>query len=240
LQIVVTDYAVGVTPAVVTLAPGSKSRHLVTVVAQGGAFGSEVALSCATASLPPQTTCEFDPPTVVPGAAGGRSTLTVATAASAAAASAARAQPAPRLGTRAVGSGIAVFPASLTFGTQIVSTSAPPQLVHATNIGIDVLALSSITVTGDFSAVHTCGISLAVGASCSVEVSFTPTAAGSRTGTLTFVDDAPGAPHAVTLNGSGQAAPDAAGGTPAGNYTVTVMGTSGTLSHVARVILTVQ
>ena len=141
LQIVVTDYAVEVTPAVVTLAPGGTSRHLVTVVAQGGAFGSEVALSCATASLPPQTTCEFDPPTVVPGAAGGRSTLTVTTAASAVAASAARAQPAPRLGTRAVGSGIAVFPASLTFATQIVSTSAPPQLVHATNIGIDVLAL---------------------------------------------------------------------------------------------------
>ena len=74
-----------------------------------------------------------------------------------------------------------------------------------------------------------------------MSVSFTPTATGSRTGTLSFVDDAPGSPHLVSLTGTGQAVPSATGGTPAGSYTVTISGTAGTsLAHFSTVTLTVQ
>jgi hypothetical protein len=231
LQIVVTDYAVNVTPATAALAPGGSSQHIVEVTPQGGAYDSEVTLACASANLPPQTTCTFDPPNLVPGASGARSILTLATASSSSVAAASRVRPSAPIGTRAVGSGIALFPASLTFGSQILSTTAPAQFVYATNIGTD---------TGDFAGVNNCGTSLAVGASCTVAVTFTPTVAGSRTGTLSFVDDASGSPHTVALAGSGQAAPDASAGTPAGNYTVTISGTAGTLSHFGGVILTVQ
>jgi len=64
--------------------------------------------------------------------------------------------------------------------------------------------------------------------------------AGSRTGTLSIVDDASGGPHTVSLTGSGQAAPTSTSGTPAGSYTVGVSGTVGTLVHFTGVILTVQ
>jgi hypothetical protein len=72
-------------------------------------------------------------------------------------------------------------------------------------------------------------------------VTFTPTATGSRTGTLSFVDDASGSPQLVTLTGTGAAAPASTGGTPSGSYTVTVSGTAGTsLAHFGAVTLTVK
>jgi hypothetical protein len=243
LQIVVTDFGVGATPTANTIAPGQASTYVVTVAPQSGAYNSQVTLGCAAANLPPQTTCTFDPPTVVPGTAGARSTLTITTSATASAASASRsvrAQSPSAIGPRAVGSGIALFPASLTFGTQTVSTTAPPQFVYVTNTGTAVLALSSVTATGDFTAVNNCGTSLAVGASCAVAVSFTPSATGARTAALSLVDDASGSPHTVALSGSGQTAPSSTGATPSGSYTVTITGTAGTLTHYSSVILTVQ
>jgi hypothetical protein len=246
LQIVVTDFGVNAAPAEATVAAGGASSLAVTIAPQGGAYTSEVALGCATANLPPQTTCVFDPPAVVPGPAGARSTLTIVTTSSASSAAAVArtlAPPAPAssiIGPRAAGSGIALFPAAVVFGTQTVATTAPPQFVSVTNTGTAVLALSSATPTGDFTAVNNCGTSLGVGASCSVAVSFTPSATGARTGTLSFLDDASGSPQTVALSGTGQTAPSSTGGTPAGSYTVTITATVGTLTHYGSVILTVQ
>jgi hypothetical protein len=244
LQIVVADFAVNTTLGAATVAPGGTSTQVVTVMPQGGNYNSEVILGCATANLPPQTSCMFDPPAVVPGAAGARSTLTISTmstsAASSASRSVARVQAPSAIGPRALGSGIALFPAALVFGTQTLSTTAPPQFVYLTNTGTGVLALTSITFSGDFSGVNNCGTSVAVGASCGLSVSFTPTVTGARSGTLSILDDASGSPHTVALSGAGQTAPSSTGGTPTGSYTVTVTGTAGTLTHYGSVILTVQ
>jgi hypothetical protein len=244
LQVVVTDFSLDVSPASATVTAGGSSVHTVTVSPLNGPYNSEVTLSCASGNLPPQTTCTFDPPTVTPGARGARSTLTIATTANGAASAASRkvvALPAPRsVSPRAAGSGIALFPTSLTFGTQTVSTTTPPQFAYLTNIGTGALALLAISASGDFTAVNNCGSTLAVGASCAVAISFTPAAAGSRTGTLSIVDDAAGSPHAVALSGTGQTAPTSTTGTPAGAYTVGVSGTVSTLAHFTNVILTVQ
>jgi hypothetical protein len=216
---------------------------VVTVTPQGGPYNSEVTLSCASGNLPPQTSCAFDPPTVVPGSTGARSRLTISTAAISAASLASRPRArtaASVIGPAAVGSGIAVFPAVLGFSPQTISTTTPQQFVYITNDGTAALALSSITVTGDFAQVNNCGTALAAGANCAVAVTFTPTATGARTGTLTVVDDAVGSPHTVTLTGTGQAAPASTGGTPVGSYTVTISAVAGTLSHVSAVTLTVQ
>src|SRR5262249_13404768 len=50
-------------------------------------------------------------------------------------------------------------------------------------------------------------INLGSRASCAINVAFTPSATGSRTGVLTVTDDAPGSPHTVALGGTGDLAP---------------------------------
>ena len=65
--------------------------------------------------------------------------------------------------------------------------------------------MSSIGVTGPFTESNNCGTSLAAGASCTVGVSFAPTAAGSATGTLSVNSSAPGSPLTVALSGTGTA-----------------------------------
>jgi hypothetical protein len=137
-------------------------------------------------------------------------------------------------------SGIAVFPDTLTFASQIVSTTTPPQVLYLTNIGVATLNVTSIVPAGDFSVVTDCGTTLAVGQSCGAAVSFTPTVTGARSGTLTITDDAAGSPHTVTLNGTGQAAPSTGTGTPAGTYSVAVSGIAGTMTHAASLTLAVQ
>ncbi len=236
----VTDFAMSTAPDNATVSAGQSSRHVVTVASQGGIYNSQVTLSCNSGTLPPQTTCTFDPAVITPGAAGAQSTLTISTASAASTQSAATQR--TKTGPITIqSSGIAVFPSALTFGAQTLNTTSPAQLVSVTNTGVDVLNITSITPSGDFAVVSNCGSTVASGASCAVSVSFTPTAAGSRTGSLSFVDDATGSPHTVTLTGTGQTAPSSTGGTPSGSYTVTVTGTAGTsLAHVGTVTLTVK
>jgi hypothetical protein len=137
-------------------------------------------------------------------------------------------------------SGIAIFPATLTFGTQTISTTAPTQVLYVTNIGADTLNFTSITPAGDFSDLTNCGTSLGPAASCTIVVSFTPTATGVRSGSITILDDAPGSPHTVNLAGTGQNAPTSNGGTPSGSYALTIAGTSGTLLNYGTLTVTVQ
>jgi Subtilase family/Abnormal spindle-like microcephaly-assoc'd, ASPM-SPD-2-Hydin len=239
-QINVTDFGMSLAPDNASVSAGQSSRHVVTVVPQGGAYNSEVTLSCSSGSLPPQTTCTFDPPTVIPHGAGAQSTLTISTVSTAAPASSAQARVrAGAITTQA--SGIAMFPSTVTFGSQTVNTTSLAQLVSITNTGADVLNITSITPSGDFATVSNCGTVVAAGKSCGVSVTFTPTAAGARTGSLTLVDDASGSPHTVTLNGTGQAAPSTTDGTPSGSYTLTISGTAGTsVAHSGTVTLTVK
>ena len=53
-----------------------------------------------------------------------------------------------------------------------------------TNTGTAAATVSGVAATGDFSQTNTCGSSIAAGASCTVTVKFTPTATGTRTGTV--------------------------------------------------------
>jgi hypothetical protein len=74
------------------------------------------------------------------------------------------------------------------------------------NNGGSPLAISAITVTGDFaisSATNTCTSVLAPGGACSFQVVFTPTLGGVRSGTISAMTNAPGAPQTVPLTGTG-------------------------------------
>jgi uncharacterized repeat protein (TIGR03803 family) len=94
-----------------------------------------------------------------------------------------------------------------TFASQLKGTMSSPQAVTLSNTGNATLSISDITITGvdqsDFSETNTCGGSVALGATCTINVTFTPTSTGSRSATLSVTDDAPGSSQTVTLSGTG-------------------------------------
>lgn len=100
---------------------------------------------------------------------------------------------------------VTLSPSSLNFGSQKVGTTSNPQNVTLTNSGDADLNISSIVTTGDFSQTNTCpvGGNLAAGSYCTIAVTFTPTAPGTRNGALTITDNAPGSPQSVPLTGVG-------------------------------------
>jgi|GEM_PF-918409 len=64
--------------------------------------------------------------------------------------------------------------------------------------------ISGISITAGFSQTNSCGPTLASGASCSFDVTFSPVTAGLfASGTLTITDDAVGSPHTLPLSGRG-------------------------------------
>src|ERR1019366_7096569 len=100
---------------------------------------------------------------------------------------------------------------SLTFASQNVGTTSAAQSVTLNNTGTATLLISGLAVTGtnpgDFAQTNTCGASVAAGGSCSILVTFTPTAAGIRGASVTITDNAAGSPHTITLSGTGVAVP---------------------------------
>src|SRR5262249_46390207 len=71
------------------------------------------------------------------------------------------------------------------------------------NTGNIPLNISGITVNGDFAQTNTCGALLAPGASCAINVTFTPAARLNRTGTLTIQSDSTPPAANVPLRGAG-------------------------------------
>jgi hypothetical protein len=96
-----------------------------------------------------------------------------------------------------------VAPSSLTFGSQLVGNTSSAQTITVTNPGPLGLQISHVQASGDFSETNNCGTALAPGTSCTVNVTFTPTVTGSRTGTLTITDNAPDSPQTVAISGTG-------------------------------------
>jgi parallel beta-helix repeat protein len=98
---------------------------------------------------------------------------------------------------------LSVNPASLTFASQALNTTSSSQTVTVNNTGSATANISTIATTGDFAETSTCGTSVAAGASCTVSVTFTPTASGTRTGSLTIASNASNSPSTVALTGTG-------------------------------------
>ncbi|MGA8617510.1 MAG: choice-of-anchor D domain-containing protein [Candidatus Sulfotelmatobacter sp.] len=101
----------------------------------------------------------------------------------------------------------ALTPASLTFSTQQIGTSSAAKAVTLTNTGNMTLNVGSMQSMGDFAQVNNCPSTLAVNASCTINVTFTPTATGMRSGTIAISDNAQGSPQTANLTGTGSAVP---------------------------------
>ena len=103
--------------------------------------------------------------------------------------------------------GVSLSPVSMTaFAATGVGLTSGAQTVTLTNNGGMPLLIQSMGATGDFAIVagsNTCGTTLAVGAQCSAQIVFTPTAAGTRAGSFTVVDNAGSSPQSLQLAGMG-------------------------------------
>ena len=113
--------------------------------------------------------------------------------------------------TLAVSQGSTSYPSGGTaysFGNQTVNTTSSPISFTLTNSGPDALTISGITTTGDYAVSGSAPTTVAAnGGTATVSVTFTPTATGTRNGTLLINSNATnGATYTLNLTGNGQAA----------------------------------
>ncbi|HZC06970.1 MAG TPA: N,N-dimethylformamidase beta subunit family domain-containing protein, partial [Ktedonobacterales bacterium] len=116
-------------------------------------------------------------------------------------------------GVSATDPAVTLNPTSVNFGGQNIGSTSAPQTVTLTNSGNGPLSISNISLAGtnasDFAQTNTCptGTStLAVGANCTINVTFSPTASGARTASLSITDNAPNSPQSLALSGNGAVA----------------------------------
>jgi hypothetical protein len=102
------------------------------------------------------------------------------------------------------GASFTLAPATAAFGIAAVGAASAAQPVTLSNSG-GTLPQPTITFTGpgasQFSQTNTCGNSIAAGASCSINVLYTPTTAGYTFATLNVT--ASGVTHTAAVNGTG-------------------------------------
>jgi IPT/TIG domain len=116
----------------------------------------------------------------------------------------------------------------LAFARETLNAASASQSVILTSTGSAALTISSIAVTGtnsgDFAQTNTCGTSLGAGSKCTINVTFMPTALGSRIANISITDNATGSPQTFSLTGTGVSSTTVANVTPAfldfGNLTV--------------------
>jgi uncharacterized protein len=115
---------------------------------------------------------------------------------------------------------------SLTFGSQLAGTSSAAQAVTVTNAGATALNITSIVSSTGFSQTNSCGTSLAGNASCALNISFAPTAAGPVNGLITLSYN--GTQSTIAVSGTGT---DFSLGTQQGGNTSATVSAGGTASY---------
>ena len=97
-----------------------------------------------------------------------------------------------------------VTPAKIDFGSQPAGTTSPARTATLTNRTNQNVSIRDIAASGiDFSETHTCQGTLAAGAHCTIDVTFTPAITGPRLGTVLITTDSP-SPLFLVLTGTGE------------------------------------
>jgi hypothetical protein len=96
---------------------------------------------------------------------------------------------------------------SISFGNQNVGTVSAGQDMTLSNTGTAELRITGIAADAPFAETNQCASSLAAGATCTISVTFAPTAEGDFTGNLSITDNAKDSPQSVALSGTGVAPP---------------------------------
>jgi hypothetical protein len=97
---------------------------------------------------------------------------------------------------------VTVTPTAYNFGGQAAGTTSQFQTFTVQNTGTAYTSIA-ISITRNFAQVNNCGNLLDAGASCTINVTFTPTVAGPLSGSISVTDQATNSPQMVTLSGTG-------------------------------------
>jgi hypothetical protein len=205
------SFSLTAVPNTVTVSQGSSGASTITVVPQNG-FSGSVTLSASglpsgvTAAFTPNPTTTTSALTLTASATATTGTVTVTITGTSGSLTATTTL--SLTVTSGGGPAVTLVPTALTWGNIVVGETSSAKIVTVTNTGIATLDISSIATSGDFAkatSTKPCGSTLAVGKSCVIKVTFTPTQVGVRTGNLTITDNASNSPQTVPLSGTGVA-----------------------------------
>ncbi len=99
---------------------------------------------------------------------------------------------------------VTLAPASVGYGSQAAGTTSTAKTFSVTNNQSVELTGFTVSTTGDFAvSTNTCPVDLRPQGKCAISVTFTPTALGNRTGTLSVSDSASNSPQTAALTGTG-------------------------------------
>src|SRR6267143_1191089 len=112
----------------------------------------------------------------------------------------------------------ALAPSLVGFGSQAIGLASGARSVTLNNTGSAVLNIAGISLSGpqasDFSQTNTCGINLAAAGNCTFNITFTPSALGTRIASIVITDNAFSSPQIISLSGAGVAVAPGAGLAP--------------------------
>lgn len=104
-----------------------------------------------------------------------------------------------------------VSPTSLRFGNVSLGTTSAPLTTTLSNRGAVPYSVTGISLAGTsakyFAQTNNCPATLAAGASCTIDVTFAPTVAGSKSAQLRIATSAKSTALSVTLSGTGVLSP---------------------------------
>ena len=196
---------VGTTSPATALTVTNTGTTSITVTSVTAPSPFSAGTACNSKKLAPNATCSFNVTfkPMAPGFATG--TLTVAFAA-----------PIASQTVSLSGTGIepiaTVSATSLSFGNEQVGTTSTAQPVTLSNTGTAPLQVNGISINGtnpgNFAQTNTCGpfpATLAINASCTITVTFTPNTTGTRSANLAINVAKPATNQSVALSGVGVA-----------------------------------
>ncbi len=217
---------------------GNANLNITAAPSISGTNAADFAVASGTtctngAAVAPTASCIINI-TFTPSAAGSRSAaLTIADNA------AGSPQTLTLTGTGAAAPVATVTPAAVAFTSQTVNTTSAAQAVTVKNTGnanLNITAAASLSGANaaDFAiaAGTTCtnGAAVAPNATCVINITFTPSAAGARSATLSITDNAAGSPQTLGITGTAVAAAPVASVAPttvaAGGQLVTTTSTA--------------
>jgi hypothetical protein len=185
-------------PQVVTVTDGDAQQTLGPISIMGDDPGDFTQTNTCTDSLSPTLQCTISV-TFTPKASGIRKAQVNV--------------PCPTCGTSGITyvlsltgttSALTLSASNLSFDQQHVGVASSPRPITATNDGTVPITFTSITASGDFAETDNCTkVALQPTTNCVINVTYTPTTAGSSVGALTLTDNALGSPQVILLTGTG-------------------------------------